>query len=86
MGPMAEPRAPAPSATPDAALPDRYDPRQVEERWYRAWEERGYFRADPFAKAKPYEQNAYKIPLGKTILKRAILAAAGLPEITSLGG
>ncbi|MBI3456025.1 MAG: valine--tRNA ligase [Candidatus Rokubacteria bacterium] len=35
-------------------LPDRYDPRQVEERWYRTWEERGYFRADPFAKAKPY--------------------------------
>ena len=37
-----------------AALPDRYDPRQVEEAWYRVWEERGYFRADPFAKSKPY--------------------------------
>jgi xanthine dehydrogenase YagS FAD-binding subunit len=35
-----------------------------------------------FASAKPYEDNAYKIPLGKVILKRAILAAAGLPEIT----
>jgi valyl-tRNA synthetase len=54
MGLMAEPRAPASSATPDAALPDRYDPRQVEERWYRAWEERGYFRADPFAKTEAY--------------------------------
>jgi valyl-tRNA synthetase len=37
-----------------ATLPDRYDPRQAEEAWYRVWEERGYFRADPFAKAKPY--------------------------------
>ncbi len=43
-----------PRSASDAALPDRYDPRQVEERWYRAWEERGYFRADPFAKSKPY--------------------------------
>src|SRR3990172_9552126 len=51
---MPEPRDQALPAAPDAALPDRYDPRQVEERWYRAWEERGYFRADPFAKAKPY--------------------------------
>jgi valyl-tRNA synthetase len=41
-------------AAPAAALPDRYDPRQAEERWYRVWEERGYFRADPFSKAKPY--------------------------------
>jgi valyl-tRNA synthetase len=43
-------------ATRDVApvLPDRYDPRQVEERWYRTWEEQGYFRADPFAKARPY--------------------------------
>ncbi len=39
---------------PLGALPDRYDPRQVEERWYRVWEERGYFRADPFAKSRPY--------------------------------
>jgi xanthine dehydrogenase YagS FAD-binding subunit len=34
-----------------------------------------------FAKAKPFDENAYKVPLGKTILKRAILAAAGLPEM-----
>jgi xanthine dehydrogenase YagS FAD-binding subunit len=34
-----------------------------------------------FAKAKPFDENAYKIPLGKAVLKRAILAAAGLPEI-----
>ncbi len=48
-------RPPDASSPPDApALPDRYDPRQVEERWYRHWEERGYFRADPFSKAKPY--------------------------------
>jgi len=43
---------PEPSESP--TLPDRYDPRQTEERWYRVWEERGYFRADPFAKAPPY--------------------------------
>jgi xanthine dehydrogenase YagS FAD-binding subunit len=37
-----------------------------------------------FAKAKPFPDNTYKIPLGKTILKRAILAAAG--ERESAGG
>jgi xanthine dehydrogenase YagS FAD-binding subunit len=35
-----------------------------------------------FAQAKPFEENAYKIPLGKVLLKRAILAAAGLPEMS----
>ncbi|MBI2460502.1 MAG: valine--tRNA ligase [Candidatus Rokubacteria bacterium] len=35
-------------------IPDRYDPGQVEARWARLWEERGYFRADPFARGKPY--------------------------------
>jgi valyl-tRNA synthetase len=50
--PAAPPRPPESGAPP--ALSDRYDPRQVEEAWYRAWEERGYFRADPFAKSKPY--------------------------------
>ncbi len=39
-----------------------------------------------FAKARPLDDNGYKIALGKTILKRAILAAAGLPEIASAGG
>lgn len=34
-----------------------------------------------FAAARPLEQNEYKIPMGKVILRRAILAAAGLPEI-----
>ena len=34
-----------------------------------------------FAKAKPFEENAYKVPLGKAVLRRAILAAAGLPEL-----
>ncbi len=33
-----------------------------------------------FAKAKPFAENAYKVPLGKTVLKRAILAAAGIAE------
>ena len=34
-----------------------------------------------FAKAKPFDENAYKVPLGKAVLKRAILAAAGLTDI-----
>ena len=34
-----------------------------------------------FAKAQPFADNAYKVPLGRTILKRAILAAAGEREI-----
>jgi xanthine dehydrogenase YagS FAD-binding subunit len=34
-----------------------------------------------FGKAKPFSENAYKIPMGKAVLKRAILAAAGLPEL-----
>ena len=28
-------------------LPKVYDPHQVEARWYRTWEERGYFRGEP---------------------------------------
>jgi valyl-tRNA synthetase len=43
-----------PAARPPTPLPDRYDPRQAEDAWYRVWEERGYFRADPFSKARPY--------------------------------
>jgi xanthine dehydrogenase YagS FAD-binding subunit len=33
-----------------------------------------------FAKASPFPENAYKVALGKVVLKRAILAAAGLSE------
>src|SRR5262250_252307 len=50
----AVPDDPKPDARPPAPLPDRYDPRQAEDTWYGIWEERGYFRADPFSKAKPY--------------------------------
>src|SRR5262245_15741224 len=35
-------------------LPDRYDPVSVEPRWYREWENRGYFRGDPTGAGKPY--------------------------------
>ncbi|MFQ5520428.1 MAG: valine--tRNA ligase, partial [Candidatus Methylomirabilia bacterium] len=35
-------------------IPDRYDPSQVEEQWYRAWAERGYFHTDPASPKKPY--------------------------------
>ncbi len=50
----AVPDDPKPPARPPAPLADRYDPRQAEDTWYGVWEERGYFRADPFSKAKPY--------------------------------
>src|SRR5574342_896813 len=46
-----DPKLPARAPAP---LPDRYDPRQAEDTWYGVWEARGYFRADPFSKAKPY--------------------------------
>ena len=36
------------------SMSDRYDPSQVEERWYRTWEERGYFRAETTSSRKPY--------------------------------
>jgi valyl-tRNA synthetase len=35
-------------------ISDRYDPTRVEARWYRLWEERGYFRGDPGSPKKPY--------------------------------
>src|SRR5262245_19460565 len=35
-------------------LADRYDPAPVEARWYREWEARGYFGADPTSPKKPY--------------------------------
>jgi valyl-tRNA synthetase len=37
-----------------AQITDRYDPKQVEERWYRHWQEHGYFRADPASPKTPY--------------------------------
>jgi CO/xanthine dehydrogenase FAD-binding subunit len=37
--------------------------------------------ATAFAKATPFEENTYKVALGTTLLKRALLAAAGLPEL-----
>ncbi len=36
------------------AISDRYDPSQVEQRWYRVWKERGYFRAESTSSKKPY--------------------------------
>ncbi len=35
-------------------LDKSYDPHQVEEKWYRYWEERGYFRADENSEKKTY--------------------------------
>jgi valyl-tRNA synthetase len=42
------------TSPPPAQIPDRYDPSAVEERWYPLWESRGYFRADPGARGKPF--------------------------------
>jgi valyl-tRNA synthetase len=35
-------------------LDKSYDPHQVEEKWYRSWEERGYFRADEDSERRAY--------------------------------
>src|SRR6266568_9275617 len=37
-----------------AEIADRYDPSIVESRWYREWEERGLFGADPASPKPPY--------------------------------
>jgi valyl-tRNA synthetase len=41
-------------AGPMTAMADRYEPSHAESRWYRVWEERGYFRADASSAKKPY--------------------------------
>ena len=38
----------------DRLLPKVYDPKTVEEKWYRFWLEYDYFHAEVDAKAKPY--------------------------------
>ena len=35
-------------------LPKAYDPKLVEEKWYRLWKERGYFHAEPDPDKQPY--------------------------------
>ncbi len=35
-------------------IPTKYNPQPVEEKWYRFWEEKGYFRAEANSKKKPY--------------------------------
>ncbi|MCD5401477.1 valine--tRNA ligase, partial [candidate division NPL-UPA2 bacterium] len=35
-------------------IPTKYNPQPVEEKWYRFWEEKGYFRAQVDSKKKPY--------------------------------
>ncbi len=35
-------------------IPDRYEPADVEKRWYPVWEARGYFRGDPSRPGKPF--------------------------------
>jgi len=36
------------------SISDRYDPSQVEARWYQEWEARGYFHAETASPKKPY--------------------------------
>jgi valyl-tRNA synthetase len=38
----------------DAELPKAYEPKDVEERWYRFWEEQGFFRADVRSSKAPF--------------------------------
>ncbi len=42
------------SAPPREELPKQYDNAQAQNRWYRFWEERGYFHSEPDPKRKPY--------------------------------
>jgi valyl-tRNA synthetase len=35
-------------------LSPKYDPKEVEERWYRVWEAGGYFKADPASSRPPF--------------------------------
>lgn len=35
-------------------LPKVYEHKPVEQRWYRFWEERGYFHSEPNPHKKPY--------------------------------
>jgi valyl-tRNA synthetase len=45
---------PRPAGATGSKIADRYDPSAVEERWYRVWEERGYFRPSPGARRRPF--------------------------------
>jgi valyl-tRNA synthetase len=35
-------------------IPTKYSPKDTEEKWYRFWEEKGFFRGEPNPKKKPY--------------------------------
>ena len=45
-----------PEKKTDFELSSRYDPTEVEGRWYALWEERGYFHADPATGKLPFSQ------------------------------
>ena len=38
----------------DSAIPKIYDPKKVEDKWYRFWLEKGYFRAEVNPEKRPY--------------------------------
>ena len=38
----------------DSTLSKNYDPKSIEARWYKSWEEAGYFAADPTSSKAPY--------------------------------
>jgi len=35
-------------------LPSHYDPKEIEDKWYRFWEESGFFHSEPTSPQKPY--------------------------------
>lgn len=45
-----------PENNSEKQLKTAYDPHEVEGRWYRYWEERGYFHAEPGAGRRPFSQ------------------------------
>jgi valyl-tRNA synthetase len=45
-----------PEEETDFELPSRYDPKDVEGRWYEFWESRGYFHADEESGREPFSQ------------------------------
>ena len=42
------------STTPISELPKQYDHTAAQDRWYRFWEDRGYFHSEPNAAKRPY--------------------------------
>lgn len=44
----------ATAETKKTGMPTKYDPKQVESKWYDVWESKGFFRPDPDAEGEPF--------------------------------